>query len=262
MDAFLPMNFQASFSCLILFQQNGISECMFSFNGEDIINLFFDGYGTGISVERKFVWYIKENDIALKFPYNRFVTDKETVEQLCKIMDDLYDEYYKRKSQLENTVGGRYFEEVQSGSFKLMSLPKYIWLKMYDFAQNHDCYKRASKWYTFFPLNMLKRNRIRIYKNHKSTIKADVLVELIASNIDEDYIDILWEPGYTPYIHDEMEGFDDKHNWTVEYTHDWILYEWIPYIFYLEELDKSNWFKKKVYGVMSFTEYKAMFRSE
>lgn len=261
-DSFLPINFENQFSCLIIFKQKGISDCMFSFGAEEIIDLFFDGYRTGINLERKFIWYIKGQDIALRFPFNRFITDRETVDQLCKIMDDLYDEYHKRKSQIVNTVGGRHFEEVDAGTFKLLSLPRYIWFKMYDFAQKHDYYVGDNEWDTFSPLYLPKKNEIRIYKNHMSTIKADVLAELVVRNIDENYVDILWQPGYTNHIYDEMDGFDDVHKWTVEYTHDWVLYKWIPYIFYLEKLDKSNWIKKKVYREPTFDEYKKSFKGK
>ncbi|WP_434303994.1 hypothetical protein [Clostridium botulinum] len=109
----------------------------FSFNEDEIVNLFFDRNRTNISLYRKFIWYIKGDDIALKLPHNRFVTDRETVEQLCKILDELYVEYDKRRDKLINTIGGRNFEEVCTGKFKLMTVPKEIWVKMYEFAQNH-----------------------------------------------------------------------------------------------------------------------------
>ncbi|WP_434305039.1 hypothetical protein [Clostridium botulinum] len=48
----------------------------FSFNEDEIVNLFFDRNRTNISLYRKFIWYIKGDDIALKLPHNRFVTDR------------------------------------------------------------------------------------------------------------------------------------------------------------------------------------------
>ncbi len=260
-DAFLPTNLKTQLSCLITFQQGGLCDCRFSFNEDEIINLFFDGNWINISLDRKFIWYIIGDDIALKFPHNRFVTDRETVEQLCEILYDLYVEYDKRKDRLINTVEGRNFEEVCTGNFKLMTVPKEIWAKMYEFAQNHDYYNNYdNEWNIFDPLNL--SNRIRIYKNRTSDIKADVLAELTISNIDKNHVDIVWEQGYTPYIYDDMEGFDNIHKWTVEYTHDWILNKWIPYIFYQEELSKINWIRKKIYGEITFEEFKTLFNTD
>ncbi len=157
-DAFLPTNFKTQISCLILFQESGICDCMFSFDEDEILKLFFDGKGKNISLDRKFIWYVNGEDIALKFPYNRFVTDRETVEQLCEILDDLYAEYDKRRNKHIDTVGGRSFEEVSTGKFKLMTLPKDIWFKMYEFAQNHDYYnKHDIEWDIFTPLNLPKK---------------------------------------------------------------------------------------------------------
>lgn len=244
LDAFLPVDFKSKLSCLIMFEQEGISDCMFSFDEEQIHSLFFEGYNTGISSERNFIWYINNKEIALKFPYNRFVTDEETVKQLCELTDDLYREFYKRKGQLVNTVGGRLFEEEEAGLFKMITLPRWIWLKMFNFAQSHDHAYGDGIWDTFYPINPMSENRIVIYKNHKIDVEADVLVELIIRNAGYDNVDVIWKPGDTPHIYHKMEGFNNVQKWTVEYTYDWIINEFLPHIFYIEELEQENLLKK------------------
>lgn len=258
LNAFLPVDFESKLSCLIMFKQKGISECMFSLDEDYIQSLFFDGYSTGINIDRKFIWYIKDDSIGLKLPYNRFTTDMKTVKQLCELTDDLYREFHKRKEQLVNVVGGRLFEEVGSGMFKLITLPKWIWYKMYDFAQKHDYAFGDSKWDIFYPTNYYSRDKIIIYKNHKAEFDADVLVELVVKDSQYDYVEILWKAGYSPQI-DNLDGFNNVQKWTVEYTHDWIINEFLPYVFYKEEENKEhllkNMFKKKI----DFEVYKSQF---
>lgn len=259
-DAFLPVDFESELSCLILFEKQEISGCMFSFDEEKIQSLFFEGYGTGISSERNFIWYINNKEIALRLPYNRFVTDEETVKQLCDLTDDLYKEFHKRREELVNTVGGRLFEEVKPGRFKIIMLPKWIWNKMFDFAQSHDYMNGDGIWNTFSPINGIEKNMIRIYKNNSITdIKADVLVELTISNIGNENVNIIWNPGYTPYISEKMDGFNDVQKWTVEYTHDWIINEFIPYIFYLEEMKHKSLLKMVFRKDNNFDSFKKKF---
>lgn len=257
-NAFLPISIKDELSCLILFKQNGLLDCMFSFDESNIKSYFFEGYKTGVTTNRNFIWYIENDEFAIKLPNNRFSSDFETAEQLSIIFDDLYDEYYKRKGALLNTVGATYFEEVDKGEFLLLSLPKKIWTAMVDFAQQHDYFVGDTEWDIFNPLNLLIKNHIMIFKNHLVNIKADVLVELYVKDMSGSYVDIIWKAGHTSTLR-EMEGFDNKSKWKADYTHDWILNEFIPYIFYLNIPDDRNALQRIYKKKLSFEEFKADF---
>ncbi len=55
-----------------------------------------------------------------------------------------------------------------------------------------------------------------------------------------------------------MEGFDNVRKWKADYTHDWILNEFIPYIFYLN-IPRLNFVERLYKNKISFDEFKIKF---
>lgn len=257
-NAFLPMKIKDELACLILFKQNGLTDCNLSLDESDIRTYFFEGYKTGVTTSRNYIWYIDNDVFAIKLPNNRFISDFDTAEQLSIIFDDLYDEYYKRKEVLLNTVGATYFEEVNKGEFLLLSLPKDIWLDMVDFAQEHDHFIGDSGWDIFKPLNLVDKDHIMIYKNHLDNTKADVLAELYVEDLSGSYVNVVWKAGHTFHFRD-MEGFDNKSKWKADYTHDWILNEFVPYLIYFNTPDDRNLLQRIYKKKFSLEEFKADF---
>ncbi len=255
-NAFLPVSIEEELSCLILFKQNGLSDCMFSFDQDSIKSYFFNGYKTEVT-NRNFIWYMDNNEVAIKLPHNRFISNLKTAEQLAIIFDDLYKEFDKRKSALLNTIGATYFEEVGKGEFTILSVPKYIWIAMVDFAQQHDHFG-DTEWDIFQPLNLTVKNHIKIYKNHLNKNKADVLVELYVKDMSSSYVEIIWKPGHTHSLRN-MEGFNNEIKWKADYTHDWILNDFIPYIFYINTIDNKNIFQRVYKKKTLFEEFKINF---
>jgi hypothetical protein len=256
-NAFLPMSIHTALSCLLLFKQNGLSDCMFSYDEDDITNIFFNGYKTGITSARNFIWYINERDIAIKLPNCRFNSTYETAEQLSLLFDDLYEEFYKRRDLLLTTIGATYYEEGNKGEFAIVRVPKNIWIAMVDFAQEHDRLKGNTKWDIFHPLALGEKNAITIGRNHLNKIRADIYAKLYVKNMSGYYVDIIWQTGFAVGLKD-MEGFDDVRKWRVDYTHDWILNKFIPYVFYYNTDERNiieRIYKKKV----SFEEFSKEF---
>ncbi|TMV49570.1 HNH endonuclease [Paenibacillus mesophilus] len=257
-NAFIPISIEDQLSCLIIFKQSGLSDCMFSFDENHIKFYFFEGYKTGVTSSRNFIWYIDNGNIAIKLPNTRFVSDFEIAEQLSIIFDDLYDEFDKRKSALLNTIGATYFEEVSKGKFSLLRVPKNIWIAMVDFAQQHDYFVGDTEWDIFRPLNLLKKNHIMICKKHLDNSESGISTELYVNDLSGNYVDIIWKAGWAPKLR-KMEGFDNKIKWKADYTHDWILNEFIPYIFYLNTPDVRTVLQRVYKKRLSFEEYKFSF---
>lgn len=89
-------------------------------------------------------------------------------------------------------------------------------------------------------------------------VKADILAELYVKDTTSRHVNIIWKAGYTPLI-SKMDGFDNLIKWKVDYTHDWILEEFIPYIFYLNTSNKLNIFKRLFKSKITFEEIKSGF---
>lgn len=260
-DAYLPTNLEQELSCCILFQQIGLSDCMISFNEESIKEKLFKDCEKGLTDERSFIWYIDANNdkAGITFPNNTFVINIKTAQQLCEILKDLYESYLNSKQEIYNIVGANRFLEISIGEFLILRMPKQVWVTMVDFAQEHDYLNGDTEWDIFNPLSLVEKNHIMIYKNHLDNIKADVLAELHVRDMSKSYVDIIWKPGYTPSVN-KMEGFDNKVKWKVDFTHDWVLEEFIPYIFYLDTTkDNRTIVNKLLKKGFSFERFKKTF---
>lgn len=251
-SAFIPVVYNKELSCLISI--NGHDSI--AYGQKDLENIFFSEYNKPIS-ERKFILY--HNGIfVFQVPHLRFTISEKTTFELCKLLDDLYDEYIKRKNKIKEVLGSHNFTEV-NGEIKILSIPKYIWYKMLKFTYEHDYMDTSDTvWNIFYPCNGYKI--IQIYNNINSGIKADLLARLYTKTVDVESIDIYWEPGFTPYI-GIMDGFDDRVKWTAEYTHDWIIDNWVPYLIFLSEEDNKSifWWKN---NKRPFIEFKKTFNSK
>jgi len=232
-DAHLPVDLKKKINCLILFAENGLNSCMFTFDEEYIENLFFSGYEVGLSDEREFVIAVESNRVLMQFPGNRFYCSKTTAEQLIKIMDDLYKEYHLQIMKLRNTVVGSEFYEKYRGEFTLFRLPKSLWYRLKQFSSSHDYLEGDTRWHIFN--RIADPTTIHIMKNHKTNDDSDILVTLKAYDVDSMFVEIVWKAGYYHNAISQMEYFDNDKLWTVRYTYDWLKYDLLPYILYVDE---------------------------
>ncbi|WP_394884248.1 SMEK domain-containing protein [Clostridium butyricum] len=251
-DAYLPFKISDSISCLFSFGQDNISGCRITLDEEMLQKNFFCDYKRNLD-ERRFIVYQENEHVGIDFPNNRFTTDMESANQLANIIDKLFEKYKGNKKRILKLVGAVNFSEVNYGEYKVVKIPIEVWEMMYNFSNKHDYYVGESEWDIFNP--QILDNRIMIYKNHKDTLlKADILVNLIGEKVDEHYVEIIWSPGYTHSLSD-IEGFNNKQKWKVDYTHDWLLKEFIPYVLYLDYKHKKKFYNK----LLSFEQYKMQF---
>lgn len=257
-NSYLPVSLDDKLSCLILFKQEGLTDCIFLFDEDDIKSRFFQGYNTGKTTKRKFISYLNNDIVGINFLNNRFETDYKTVDQLCRIVDDIYVEYYTRKDQLLVTIGATYFEEIDDGEFSILRMPKDKWIEMVDFAQSHDYYIGNTEWDIFQPLHLSSKNHIMIYRNQLNKINADVLAQLYVNDLSGDYVEVFWKAGFTEYLR-TMDGFDNIHKWKADYTHNWVLSEFIPYTLYLKTIENKSVLQRIFSYRISFEDFKKSF---
>ncbi len=239
-DAFLPCNLKENLSCLIEFNQKGVSNCSFSYNEEELFYIFFCDCQEELYEKQIFTKELKEGEVWINLPYTRFKSDIEVAEELSYLIQDLFQEYNQNKEELINKVGGRLFEELENtkGEFNMISIPVSVWNSIVSFSKFHKYYKDYFEWNIF---DMKNEKLIYINKNsNDQSISADTFVILKSERISEENINIIWSKGFH-YNLNEMEGFNNIQKWTVDYTHDWILEELIPKVHY-ENLD---WVEKK-----------------
>lgn len=257
-DAFLPISNDQKLSCLILFQQPGLSDCMISFDEDFIKNVLFNDCDSGLTENRGFIWYMDRDKVGIKFPNIRFTADLITARQLCEIISRLHIQYSKIRTELIEVVGAVGFKEESPGEYRILRVPRSIWTEMVDFAQAHDHYYGETEWDIFRPLHSVRKDRIMIYKNHMNKINADILAELYVSDLSSTSVNIVWKAGYTPFI-SKMDGFNNQIKWKVDFTHNWIIEMFIPYIIYLGHVRNQSIIKRLFMKKINFEKFKSDF---
>ena len=248
-DAYLPSKISDKVSCLFTFGQDDISGCMITLDEEILKEQFFKDCEKDIT-ERRFIAYVEENKVCVDFPNNRFITDMETANHIMLLADKLKHNYEQKKSKIIDIVGGDNFSKDSNGRYEMIEMPKKIWRMLCDFAMKHDCFIGESEWDIFNPQHGYYN--IMIYKNQKDTsFKGDIIVNLNSKKLDEENIKVLWDAGYTNSLR-ENEGFNNKQKWKVDYTHDWLINKFIPYVLYLKYEEERTLFTQR----LNFDEYK------
>ncbi|MBY6756711.1 SMEK domain-containing protein [Clostridium botulinum] len=251
-DAYLPLKISDSISCLFTFGQDDILGCRITLDEEMLQKNFFCDYKRNLD-ERKFIAYKEKEQVGIDFPNNRLITDIETANQIAYVIDKLYEKYKEKKKKILNLIGANNFSEVNYGQYKILKIPIELWIMMHNFSMKHNYWGGESEWDIFNPQYI--DNRIMIYKNHKETsFNGDIIVDLISKRIDDDYVEILWSPGYTHSLND-VEGFNNKQKWKVDHTHDWLINEFIPYVLCLNYNEKRKFYNKAI----TFEKYKKQF---
>ncbi|MFV0516065.1 MAG: hypothetical protein ACK5MV_01550 [Aminipila sp.] len=104
---------------------------MISLDKDEIKEILFEGYKKGLTDERKFIWYlyIESKKVGIYLLNNRFIVNTETVQQLCNIIDDLFESYLESKQKIYDIIGANCFNEKDIGEFlfyKFLKISGYI----------------------------------------------------------------------------------------------------------------------------------------
>ncbi len=238
LEAFLPLNYQAQLSGLLLFRKKEIEDVWITFNQSKAMNsLFKNNYHKNLK-DRNFFLFEDNNKVWLKIFDMRFSVEKMTAEHLCILLDNLEEEFDKLTKKINTLLGTENFEKTEDGKYVLAQMPKYVWNSMFRFAQERDYGASKDNWNMFY--TSFLDDRIKIYKNMYSTEKGDVLAQLFCKEKDRNNVYILWEPGFTENDDPQAE-FDNKIKWKADYTCNWLINELIPRALFEQE---GKWHQK------------------
>ncbi len=162
----------------------------------------------------------------------RLVLNEEEVRHLDWVLQAAWDSFFKTANkQLALYRCGR-FKRLQgnAGPFVLASVERSLWRAMLAFAQEHDVAKGSTPWHIFDGVpGCLKvytpRPTSRLDSGYHSILYAydagGIWLPWAAS------VDIGWQ---IPTDGRAAADISARTNWDAEYTHDWLLEEFIPQV--------------------------------
>lgn len=255
-------------SCLILFTSLKIRGCLITFNQKNILNTLFTGIKTNPNLLlRKFVLFPdNENEIKyfIQLGNNRLLLDLSEVEQLCKIIDDFYDEYIKAIIKIESTIGAENFVPSSNyDGYRLIKVKKWLWDMLLNFSREFDEELGNTEWNIFY------RNiagDIKIFSNSKNKeFGLGFHVTLYSEEVQYDYfprmkntdeVYINWKEGYSHSCKDDLTCFTEKQKWKVDYTYEWLMKKFIPYALYYNYKNNLKLFDKFLKKYLDFETYR------
>lgn len=234
-DAFLPVSYEDEMSCIIYFKEIYQTDIFLTYNEESIKKYFFTGYGTPFDSEERYWCTCYENLMTepvyeVNLPNMKLNVSRETLQQMAKICDRLYEEYTIRKANISDILGVNEFVKLDKKSYRLFAINEQILEILYEFMRMHQYDQSADDEYNIFHLTNSKES-FYLHRNMNSTnYRADIYacIDIIKSSKHYGYYDVVWSPGYTASGYDKMNNFDNVIKWTADYTYDWFVNECIP----------------------------------
>lgn len=231
-DAFLPVTYEDKMSCLISFKELYQSDIFITYNEDDIKNYLFTGYKTQLNSGNRRWCTFYEDLIAspiyeINLPNIKLHVSVETLEQMAKISDRLFEEYTLQISTINNILGASDFQKVDEKSYKLFSIRKDIFQILLNFMKDHQYEQANDNKYNIFHLTN-SSTFFYLHRNRHSNKRADIYacINLVDAY---NYYDVIWSPGYTACETDKMKDFDNAIKWTALYTYEWFINDCIPY---------------------------------
>ncbi len=250
-DAFLPVTYDDEISCLVSFKELYDKDVFLTYDEEDIIKYLFSGYNTPYdSGKRKWCFIYediksKSNNYEIILPNFKIEVSGESLSELSKIADALYEAYILQNGKILSIIGAEDFKFVDKGNVKLLRLNTKLWSSLWSFMKKHQ-YDQENNEMNVFHINS-SEDYFFIHNNINSQIKADILAKISIYKINDEFVELIWSPGYYGANTDKMADFDNIKKWTANYTHDWIIKKLIPYVCYEDYCSRLT-FINKVFG--------------
>lgn len=246
-DAFLPTRYDDSLCCILYFKQLYQMDMDITFDENDIINTLFDGCDTNRNPFRR-KWCAVMLSLSgdefyeMHLPNIRLKTSAEAIVQFATILDKLFEEYVLQQENIRNIIGAVNFPDYkeEKGSYKIISINRNICNMFLMFIENH-AYNDINKPYNIFhPL--FYSGKVALQRNINSHDNAEVYAYLKLIPLDDNYVDIIWQPGIYGVESEsqKMKNFDNRKKWTAQYVHDWLLMEVFEVMFKEENNKKSS----------------------
>lgn len=162
----------------------------------------------------------------------RVILNREEIRYLNWALRTAWASFFKTASnQLAVYRCGR-FKRLHGnrGPFVLVSVERSVWRAMLDFAQEHDVAKGSGPWHIFDGAP----GCLKVY-TQRATDRFDRGYHAILYAYDAGSIWLPWDTGVAigwkiPMIFGAAVDVSPRTNWDAEFTHDWLLEEFIPQV--------------------------------
>lgn len=261
-------------ACSITFKSLKLRNATITLEHSDIISVLFKGLGTAPEMgQRGFIPPINNfnnnNEFYVRLGGTEIILNKNEVNQLCLIVDELAEEYLNSLINIENTVKSSDFaksSQYQLG-YRLIKVKRSLWRKMITFACQHDYQDGDSQWHIFDWNDVY----IKVYsKDSNERYDAGYHVFLYPEQVECNYIEGFKNPdndvwivaklasGYT--FDKKLSDVNERKVWDVLTTYRWLTNEFLPQVIIYENnkkegfLDLFKEFDKRNIDVKEFYE--------
>lgn len=254
----IPKTIEEGASCLLTFTSLRISACLITINQNQINEVLFSSVKTSpTKASRKFILFPDRHnneEYFVQLGNNRFTLKIQELEQLCNIIDDLYDEYIKVFENIENAMGTTEFEyDSDVKGYKLLKMSKQLWNLLFRYSWKYDWDNGNDDRYIFNKTGtQIQINSPFSNKNFRGGIHSVLHpVEDIHSIV------IYWKEGFSSYYEDNtLNIYNQDQKWKCDYTYEWLMDTFIPNALYEEYLDNLNIGARLLQKKLNFLEFK------
>ncbi|MBQ3600421.1 MAG: HNH endonuclease [Lachnospiraceae bacterium] len=231
-DAFIPASYDGSMSCMLSFKELYQTDIFITYDEDVIKDFLFSGYQTDIKENsRKWCIYydfLGDNSVfEIHLPNIRLKTSEETVAQMAKICDSLYEEYLLQETFINSVLGTEKFPKKSKNSYALFGMRSDLFQIFWEYMLNHKYDSKDDKEKNIFNLPYYRNDFFYIqpnmYHNDIASTYACIQVEK-----NGEYYDFIWRLGPSSVPSQELAEFDDNIKWTAIFTYKKIIEEFIP----------------------------------
>ncbi len=245
LEAILPKYNNPETSCVIYFRTIKVRDCMILLDNKTILTELFSGLHTDPNYgARRFITFeqpsansqrfVNLEDSYIHLGNNKLKLSIEDIHKFCKVIDDYADKYIEHIKNIENILKThKYPLSKRRNNYKLLTLTTVQWLKLVDFAFNHDVDSGDTEW------NIFDSNRfyIKVYTNKKHN-KYDIGFHAFFNpELDEDIvlyphsavgdICITWEL-VEDLQEENLNKINERESWNAQVAYNWLVDEFIP----------------------------------
>ena len=260
----IPKKLKAEASCLLTFTSLTISGCLITFNQKQIHDIIFSSIKTDpIKESRKFILFpdvTNKEEYFVQLGNNRITLKIEELEQLCMIIDDLYDEYIKIFQRIEEATGTieyEYNRDVEG--YKLLEMNKQLWNLLFGYSWKYDWSNGKSNKHIFNKTG----KQIQV-NSPSSNEKFKDSIHTVLHPVDDGYsVNVYWKEGFSPLDrYDSLDIYNPSQKWRCNYTYEWLINEFIPNALYEDYLSNLSIKTKLLQKKLDFIEFRRQINYE
>lgn len=248
LSAFIPLSYKGELSCMLQIRQHNLSGVYITFDQEMLLE---DYFVSEMEFENKHHVgrYEDEEEICMQIQNLRINLNAHTAYHIYKLFEELKEEYFAAKSEIDSTLGTNGLSRVEN-RYLLMTIDIMEWEEILFFARNHDWFQEGDEveWNIFN--NNCSRNGLILSPNVNGTIRGDILatISVMPNKTWNNKFDLYWEPGFKANVRC-MDSFDNVVKWKADYTAEWIKNKLLEksHIYY-EKCNGKKFFGQKIWN--------------